>query len=244
MALQVRSSVLAKAAGHEKTPDDIARDADLSAFEEIIDDLAEAMGESAERVSTEVLARIGVNKRDELVDVVNERAVDKARDIAAEMVGKRYNDDGELVDAKREAWRIDDSTRDMIRDTIAKGLDDNLGNEEIADLIRDSTGFSEERAELIAHTEIARVNSMASVESYRGARDDLGVNVKKEWLLADNPCETCQANAEQGAIDLDDDFQSGDASPPAHPNCECAVAPVVDDEAPPADEESPNGDDE
>lgn len=230
-------------ARHGKTPDDIAEEADLSAFEDIIADLADAMGDSAENVSTEVLARIGVNKGDELVDVVNERAVAKARDIAAEMVGKRWNKDGELVEAKREAWRIDDTTRDMIRDIISSGLEDNDGNAAIADAIEAATGFSEERAQLIAHTEIARINSMASTESYKGARDDLGLNIKKEWLLGENPCEICQANAEQGAIDLDDDFDSGDPAPPAHPNCECAVSPVVDDTQP-EDQESPNSEEE
>lgn len=201
------------------------------------------MGESAERVATEVLARIGVESEAELVNVVNSRAVAKAREIAAEMVGMRWNEDGELVPAVREAWRIDDTTREMIREIIADGLEENIGNEAIAERIMEATAFSEERAELIAHTEIARINSMASVESYKGARDDLGLNVKKEWLLGEHPCEICQANNEQGAIDLDDDFESGDPSPPAHPNCECAVSPVVGD-AEPSDEESPNSEDD
>lgn len=171
--------------------------------------------------------------------MVNERAVAMARDIGAEMVGMRWNADDELVPARREAWRIDDSTRTMIRDVIAQGLEDNVGNSEIANLIQTATAFSEERAALIAHTEIARINSMASLQSYKGARDDLGLEVKKEWLLGENPCEICQANNDQGAIDLDDEFESGDAAPPAHPNCECAVSPVLDSEDHP-DEESPN----
>lgn len=218
---------LAKAGSGPRTPDDIARDADLSAIEEIIASAADALGESAEAVATEVMARIGVNSADELVDVVNERAVAKARDIAAEMVGMRWNADGDLVEAVRPEWRIDTTTRNMIRDVIEGGLRDNVGNKEIAALIRTATAFSEERAALIAHTEINRVNSMASLESYRGARDELDLDIKKEWLLGEKPCEICIANNDQGAIDLDEDFQSGDPAPPAHPNCECAVAPVM-----------------
>lgn len=204
------------------------------------------MGESAERVATEVLARIGVDSREDLVDVVNERAVAKAREIAADMVGMRWDEDGELVPARREAWRIDESTRDMIRDTIADGLEENLGNAAIADLIEESTGFSTERAELIAHTEIARINSMASLESYKGAAEDTGLQIKKEWLLGEHPCEICQANNEQGAIPLDDEFESGDDAPPAHPKCECAVSPVLvepgEDDGEPSNAESPNSD--
>lgn len=226
VASDVRRAELTKAA---KSPEDIAKEADLSAIDDVIEDIADLLGESADAVSREVLARIGVNNRNELVNVVNQRAVDQARQIAADMVGRRWNEDGELVEAVREGWRIDESTRDMIRETIAKGLEDNIGNEAIADAIEESTGFSSERARLIAHTEIAAVNSMASLTSYQEARDDLGLEIKKEWLLGENPCETCLANNAQGAIDLDDDFESGDATPPAHPNCECAVSPVLVD---------------
>lgn len=241
----VRSSVLGKAADHEKTPEEIARAADLSAFDEVIADVSTALGESAEAVATEVLARIGVDSGEELVDVVNERAVAMARDIGAEMVGMRWNSDGELVPARREAWRIDDSTRTMIRDIISDGLDENIGNAAIADNIEAATAFSAERAALIAHTEIARINSMASLQSYIGARDELDLDIKKEWLLGEHPCEICQANNEQGAIPLDDEFESGDDAPPAHPNCECAVSPVMGGRKP-RDEDSPNsdGDDE
>ncbi len=225
-AARNRSAKVFKAT-HGKTPDDIAKAADLSAFDEIIAEVSTALGESAEAVSREVLARIGVDKGSDLVDVVNDRAVAMARDIGAEMVGMRWNADDELVPARRAAWRIDDTTRTMIRDTIADGLERNIGNRAIADEIEASTAFSSERAALIAHTEIARINSMASLQSYIGARDELDLDIKKEWLLGENPCAICQANAEQGAIDLDAEFQSGDDSPPAHPNCECAVSPVV-----------------
>ncbi len=227
VASDIRRSELTKAA---KSPEDIAKEADLSAIDDVIEDIADLLGESAGAVADEVLARLGVNSRDELVNVVNQRAVAQARQIAAEMVGRRWNDDGELVEAVREGWRIDESTRDMIRETIAKGLEDNIGNEAIADEIEKSTGFSSERARLIAHTEIAAVNSMASLTSYQETRDELGLKIKKEWLLGEHPCDACLANNEQGPIDLDDDFDSGDPAPPAHPNCECAIAPVLEDE--------------
>lgn len=240
VAQQVRSAVLEKAT-HGKTPDDIAKAADLSAFEEVILDTANALGVSAEAVATEVLARIGVDSGAELVNVVNARAVDQARQIAANMIGMRWNADGELVEAKRASYRIDETTRAMIRKIVADGLEENIGNEEIAANIESAAAFSAERAALIAHTEIAIVNSMASLMSYKGARDDLGLNIKKEWLLGENPCDICIANNDQGAIDLDEAFQSGDDAPPAHPNCECAVSPVLDDDATP-DAESPNSD--
>ena len=41
---------------------------------------------------------------------------------AAEMVGMRWNADGDLVEAVRPEWRIDTTTRNMIRDVIEGGL--------------------------------------------------------------------------------------------------------------------------
>jgi hypothetical protein len=53
---------------------------------------------------------------------------------------------------------------------------------------------------------------------------------KKVWLLADDPCDECQGNADDGEIPLDDDFSSGDDAAPAHPRCLCDTAPVVYDD--------------
>ena len=211
----------------------IAADADLSDIEAAIDDVADALAAAAQDYAEQAVLSLGVDAESDLMDVVNERAADIARDYAAELVGKRYVD-GELVDNPDARYQIEDTTRDAIREAIADGLDENIGNEAIADEIADIGAFSDDRAELIAFTEIRDANSAAAVEGYRIARDEAGVNVKKEWILGPNPCEICQENADAGAIDVDDDFPSGDSEPTAHPNCECAVAPVVEDE--PADE--------
>lgn len=233
---------LSKAVKAKETNDEkarrIARGVDLSAIEEIIPDVADALGATAKDAAGRALAQIGPDDEKGLVDVVNTRAVEQARQKAAELVGMRYDKDGNLVPSRNAEYRIDDTTRDMIRGIIADGLDENIGTDEIADNIEESTGFSRERAELIANTEVRRANSDAALDGYREARDGAGVDVKKEWLLGDNPCDVCEANAAQGAIDLDETFESGDDAPPAHPNCECAVAPVV------VEPESSSSDDE
>lgn len=224
-AIRKKLDKVAKASG----ADDIADDLDLSAFEEIVDDVGTELGRAAKDYAVQAIASIGVKDRSALVDQVNERAVASASQFAAGLVGKRYNKDGDLVEAARSEYRIDDTTRSMIRDAIAEGLDDNIGTEAIADSIQEIGAFSRERAELIAHTEVRDSNSRAAVEGYMLARDQAGVAVKKEWILGPNPCEICQENADAGPIDLDDEFPSGDSEPSAHPNCECAISPVVED---------------
>ncbi len=122
---------------------------------------------------------------------------------------------------------ITESTRNMLRQTIAKGLADNIGLPAIAESIQDAYAFSPARADIIARTEISWANSNTSLLSYQMAKAD-GLAVKKGWLLGPNPCPTCQANADQGAIELEEAFQSGHQCPTAHPNCECALTPVID----------------
>lgn len=232
MASHGYAKALGKAS--RRDPDEVARElaaeVDLSAIEEIVPDVGDELATVASDAGRLALAQIGPNEASGLVDQVNERAVAAARDMAAELVGMRYNGDGDLVPAVRPEYRIDDTTRDAIREIIADGLEENIGTDEIADNILESTAFSQDRADLIANTEVRRANSAGAVEGYQAAAD-AGVSVQKEWLPDVDPCPICQDNADEGPIDLDDEFSSGDDYPPAHPNCECAVSPVVVDES-------------
>ncbi len=43
-----------------------------------------------------------------------------------------------------------------------------------------------------------------------------------EGASASGPCETCEENQEEGWIDSEDVYPSGDDGPPFHPNCVCS----------------------
>ncbi len=220
--------------------EEILASLDLGDLMDIVEALQPDLEEIAADAAAEAIATVGLADDQSIVDVVNERAVLAAQDQAASLVGMRYDEDGNLVEAAREAYRIDEATRDMLRDTIADGLAENIGTDAIADLIENDYAFSEERADLIARTEVTNANSAGALASYQEARD-AGVELRKEWLLGPNPCEVCQENADAGPIDLDDEFPSGDMHPAAHPRCECAVSPVVAEEG---DEAQAGGEDD
>jgi len=94
------------------------------------------------------------------------------------------------------------------------------------------------RARRIAHTESARSNNIGYIEGVADYEEVLGF----EWCLSSDACELCHA------VGLDQDGQprqiakgtnfavnmSGNANysqircPPLHPNCRCAVNPVLD----------------
>ena len=211
-----------------KEIDDLVKSLDLSSLDSVIDAVSDDLGIITGDATRMALGQLGAELPEKLVDRVNEKAVAYAKDRAAELVGKRVLPNGDVIDNPNARWAIDQSTRDMIRDTISKGLEDNLGSDAIIESLQSDYAFSPERADMVSRTEIATANSESAMDTYREAKGE-GISVQKEWLLGSDPCEVCQANADQGPIDLDDDFDSGDDTSPAHPNCECVVVPVVGD---------------
>jgi len=209
----------------------IANQVDLSVLETITDAIAEDIAELAGDSGRLALAQVGVERTEDLVDQVNDRAVVYARDRSAELIGMRRLDDGTLVENPDPRWSINQSTRNMIRGTIVDALEQNLGSDAILEALQDSYAFSAERAEMVVRTEVAMANSEGAMAGYRVAAQT-GVSLGKEWLLGHAPCDVCVANAAQGTIPLEQAFQSGHMNTPAHPNCECATTPVVleDDE--------------
>lgn len=201
----------------------------LGTFDFLINPTAEALEAVAEDAVSAALAILG-GETENLFDEVSQAAVAAARERAAELVGRRVLSNGDVIDNPDARWAITESTRDMIRDTITRVLEENEGSRTLVEELQDSYAFSPERAEMISRTEIANANSSAAMSSYRAARD-AGVSVKKEWEPGGESCEICLLNADAGPIDLDDQFPSGDDETPAHPNCTCATLPVVEDDA-------------
>ena len=209
-------------------PDDVvATDFDLSDLDDLQDDFTDALEAMSVDAGIELLGQVGLDDDEDIVNQVSERAVIAAREQAGELISQ-----------------VDESTRNMIRDVIADALEDNVGTDELADRIAQSAAFDDDRATLIAHTEVRDANERGVVNGLRAARD-AGNNVKKYILLGPNPCEICQENADAGAIDIDEVFPSGDSEPTFHPRCECSVSAVIaeDEDVTTEDEDEDAGDD-
>jgi hypothetical protein len=200
----------------------IVNEVDISGINDVAEDSEAYIAEVAQDSAGQLLAQLGVDDKNSLVDQVNERAAAWAKDRAAELVSFDDDADASIVDATIEG----------IRRIVTNGLLDNIGKDEIADAIEAGYAFSPERADLIARTEISRANSMGSLVGARGARDELGMDLKKEWSTAGDDKvdeDICQPNEDQGPIGLDDYFDSGDESVPGHPNCRCVMVYQVDE---------------
>lgn len=209
-------SALGKADEPEIDLDSLLSELELGLLLTDEDDLAEFLQEIYGDSGRIALSMIGsTSATGDLVDQVYDEAVEWAEARAASLVG-----------VKEGPLSIDESTRKMLRGTIAGGLKDNIGTPGIAKAIREAYAFSEERAELIAFTEVTAANSEGALQGYREAAS-LGVKMGKSWLKLEDACPVCDANADAGVIDLDTPFPSGDMAPGAHPHCRCVLVPEV-----------------
>lgn len=123
---------------------------------------------------------------------------------------------------------IDETTMARLGSALAVAVQNGDNAHDTARAV-DSVLSDPARAMTIAITETARAVSIASVDRYR----ENGIE-QVEWLTAD-PCDDCQENEDAGPIALGDEFPSGDTEPPAHPNCRCAISPVINVDSTPAD---------
>jgi hypothetical protein len=206
-------------------PDEITKGVDMS---DIVTPVTVALGYVYLEQVSRTLAKI-VDLSD-IEPEAKKAAVKSAQDQAARLVGKKYAPDGALIDNPNPKWSITQSTRDLLNNIISDGVAQNQSREEIATRIQTSTGFSPDRARLIAVTESSTADNSGFLLALKSANGKGRLKLRKSWITGgDNPCQVCLDNEAAGAIDLDDDFDSGDSAPPGHPGCFCSVAAVTGD---------------
>lgn len=146
-----------------------------------------------------------------------------ARELVAQLVGKKIDKDGTIIDNPKAKYRINDKTRKDIRESISTSL--SLGEDQNAAVARLSkTIKNPKRAGTIARTE--------TVNAYQEGLVTMGREsgaVGKEWQTV-NAMDICAENANQGIIKLNDQFASGHLAPAAHPNCRCGLRLVYPEE--------------
>jgi SPP1 gp7 family putative phage head morphogenesis protein len=164
---------------------------------------------------------------DQALDLANDAAIDYAKKRAAEMVGKSWVG-GELVDNPNAEWRIDESTRGMLRSTVTQAMEEGWSNDKLASAIEESNGFSFDRAKMIARTETAMADVNGNIAAYKEG-EALGIEIYKQWVTANDDLvsEDCQLNGDSDPLPMDEPFPSGIMWPPEHPNCRCDIVPVL-----------------
>jgi len=117
---------------------------------------------------------------------------------------------------------INNETREQMRGVIEYAIKNKRGIAGLSrDLRKQFSTMGKVRAKMIARTETCDALESAFIDRAK----DMKVT-GKEWIVTD-PCPICEENGNAGVIPIDKPFPSGDMRPPAHPNCRCALAPVM-----------------
>lgn len=127
--------------------------------------------------------------------------------------------------ALNDAKSVVGTLKDELRPVIAQAASEGKGAEGVARAIRDSySNIAPWKSLMLARSELCNGYSQGALEGYRQSEVVEG----KEWFTGgNNPCDECLANEDQGSIPLDEDFQSGDDAPGAHPSDECTLLPTM-----------------
>ena len=115
--------------------------------------------------------------------------------------------------------------KDEIRALVGRQAAEGWTIDELAaELERSGVTRSAARAAIIARTETTRAYSLGSIAAFQVS----GVVDRLEWLTAqdEKTCPECAALDGQVAA-MGQSFDGGVMFPPAHPNCRCAILPVL-----------------
>lgn len=132
-------------------------------------------------------------------DLVSQQAIDHAGELAKGLTQTTLND-----------------VQRSIQTSIKLGEDLETATKRLQQYISDPN-----RAELIARTESVRAYN-AGIHAY-GKQSGAATHTWEALPGADEGSseQPCVDDNDQGPIDIDEDFISGDPFPPAHPNCRC-----------------------
>lgn len=107
---------------------------------------------------------------------------------------------------------------DAVREELSQGMVDGVGPEEMARRISGRyDDIGKKRARTLARTEVMNAHHEATIERYQQS------GLERVDILTTNPCEICTR------LEADAPYSVRQASGllPAHPNCRCALRPVV-----------------
>lgn len=189
----------------EEEDDPVLAAADAADYETLEKSVKPHLRDVAKDAAAQGLDQVSATTHTTLTQA-NDRAVAWAEERAGELVGD-----------------VEETTREGVRDLVARALDEGWTNDDLADALLDAGVFAASRAETIARTEVAAADVAGNLIGWK----ESGVVTGKEWKTGGGACDECE-ELDGVVVDLDDDFPDGD--PPLHPNCRCDVLPVLADE--------------
>lgn len=155
-----------------------------------------------------------------MIQAVNRPAGEWAAEHAAEMLGMKYDTEGNLIPNPNTKWAISETTRDELRRIVTEAFGKETHMRELIQQIREAGAFSEACAKIIAQTEVSLAQCRSNYAVWRRS----GVVKKVKWGLSGlhkGPC-ACDLNKDK-EVALGTPFPGGVYAPPQHPGCRCVI---------------------
>jgi len=148
-------------------------------------------------------------------DLVQKEALEYAKEYGRLLKGEGAS----IIQGKKVYWLKDSiaKQREEIFDKIEKGVKEGKSMPELTRELNDILTIDGKwRAERIARTEVARIQSLSAKNRYKKN------NIKRvKWLCGPYPCPICQEYCGKT-------YNIGDIPEvPLHPSCTCSYAPIV-----------------
>jgi hypothetical protein len=180
------------------------------------------------RRSSDVLQRVLTVNIHEALLTADKQAVVKEADSSVEVGSKSglLSADAEQYAAEQAAKQvvgINQTTVDAIADLVANAVGNQFTPAQLSTDLRDLLeGWTKDRADLVARTEMADAFGYAALEKLK--REEIEY---KQLILSPDACPSCEAIADNGPVPVDEPFvddtgEEYDRSP-IHPKCRCAT---------------------
>jgi SPP1 gp7 family putative phage head morphogenesis protein len=187
-------------------------------------------------IAAALLGAIGAQAIDDLDSGLG--LTDNVKEALSEVLAKATTTEPWMQDdaiaAAMEAWAaartdaatagLDETTLHMISDVIDQAQSEGWSVDDLAQALEDDYGMSVDRAQMIADTEMNYAENRGALQGWATSDAVLG----KQWLAQDTACPICM-DMDGEAVGLDEIFSGGSWCPPQHPNCQCIMAPVIDE---------------
>jgi hypothetical protein len=157
------------------------------------------------------------------INAANQAARDYAVDRSAELVGMKYDGDGNLIENPNAEWAISDTTRDQLREILTQSFEQETPMEDLLSQIDNAGIFSPARARMIARTEVNQAEIGGNIDAWK----QMGGDGFYDWMTGPHPCDQCREYAEEGPYTLK---EIEDIMDDVHPNCSCGPVPHIEED--------------
>ena len=157
--------------------------------------------------------------------LTSQQASDYAEERAAELVGRKVLADGTTIDNPNPRFAISETVRKRLNDLIAKAVADGWTQDDLRRAVGEDMGW-DDRARVIARTEVAFALNRGAAEVYRNAGVVEGTVIDGEGCLEDGHDDNQEGvDGEVWPLTKFEEYPIG------HPNCIRDWAPTVPEEA-------------